>query len=295
VTILAGTHSHGQGHATTYAQMAADWLGVPFDTIRFVQGDTDAVTFGRGTYAARSSLLGGCALKMAADAIVEKARALAAFLLEAAPADLQFANGVFSITGTDRALPLVEIAKAAYRPAGLPAQYLGLEASGSWAADPPNYPNGCHVAEVEIDPDTGRVSLARYAVVDDVGRIVNPMICEGQVHGALAQGIGQALLEDTVYDAASGQLVSASFMDYAMPRAADAPDFVFETRNVPCKTNPLGVKGAGEAGAIGSCPAVMNAVIDALDRAYGIRAIDMPATPQKVWTAIQSANQVAAE
>jgi carbon-monoxide dehydrogenase large subunit len=288
VTILAGTHSHGQGHATTYAQMVADWLGVPFGTIRFVQGDTDAVMFGRGTYAARSSLLGGCALKVAADRIVEKGRALAAHLLEAAPADVQFADGVYSIAGTDRALPLVEVAKAAHRPAGLPAQFLGLEASGSWAADPPNYPNGCHVAEVEIDRDTGEVTLARYAVVDDVGRVVNPMICEGQVHGALAQGIGQALWEEVVYDRETGQLLSGSFTDYAMLRADDLPDFAVAFHEAPATTNPLGIKGVGETGVVAAPAVVVNAILDAL-RPLGVRDIATPVTAERVWRAIAAA------
>jgi carbon-monoxide dehydrogenase large subunit len=288
VTILAGTHSHGQGHATTYAQMVADWLGVPFDMIRFVQGDTDAVMFGRGTYAARSSLLGGCALKVAADRIVEKGRALAAFLLEAAPLDVQFDGGVYRIAGTDRALPLVEVAKAAHRPAGLPPRFLGLEATGSWAAEPPNYPNGCHAAEVEVDPDTGHVTLARYAVVDDVGRVVNPMICEGQVHGALAQGIGQALWEDVVYDRASGQLLAGSFADYTMPRADDLPKFAVAFHEAPATTNPLGIKGVGETGTVAAPAVVVNAVLDAL-RPRGVRDLATPLTAERVWRAIAAA------
>ena len=288
VTILAGTHSHGQGHATTYAQMVADWLGLPFETIRFVQGDTDAVPFGRGTYAARSSLVGGSALKLAADAIVEKARKLAAFLMEAAPEDVQFRDGVFAIAGTDRAMPLAEVARASYRPAGLPPQFLGLEASGSWAAEPPNYPNGCHVAEIEIDPETGRVALDRYAVVDELGRVVNPMICAGQVHGALAQGIGQALCEEVAYDRASGQLLSGSFMDYAMPRAGDLPDFSVSFEEIPATTNPIGIKGVGETGTVAAPAAVVNAIIDAL-RPFGVADIETPATPERIWRAIRNA------
>ena len=288
VTILAGTHSHGQGHATTYAQMVADWLGLPFETIRFIQGDTDAVPFGRGTYAARSSLVGGSALKLAADAIVEKARKLAAFLMEAAPEDVHFRDGVFAIAGTDRAMPLAEVARAAYRPAGLPPQFLGLEASGSWAADPPNYPNGCHVAEIEIDPETGRVALDRYAVVDELGRVVNPMICAGQVHGALAQGIGQALCEEVAYDRASGQLLSGSFMDYAMPRAGDLPNFSVSFEEIPATTNPIGIKGVGETGTVAAPAAIVNAIIDAL-RPFGVADIETPATPERVWRAIGAA------
>jgi aerobic carbon-monoxide dehydrogenase large subunit len=289
VTVLAGTHSHGQGHATTYAQMVAEWLGVPFDQVRFLQGDTDAVPFGRGTYAARSSLLGGCALKLAADGIIDKARALAAFLMEAAPDDVQFNDGVFAISGTDRTLSLVDVAKASFRPGGVPPRFLALEASGTWAAEPPNYPNGCHFAEVEVDPDTGRVSLARYAVVDDVGRVINPMICEGQVHGALAQGIGQALLEEVVYDGA-GQLVSGSFADYAMPRADDLPAFRVAFHEVWATTNPLGVKGVGETGTVAAPATVVNAILDAL-RPLGVEDIATPASPERVWRALQAARR----
>ncbi len=285
VTIIAGTHSHGQGHATTYAQMAAQWLGVPYESIRFVQGDTDAVAFGRGTYAARSSLVGGCALKLAVDAVIEKARAMAAHLLEAAPADVQFDDGVFTIAGTDRAMSLVEVAKAFYR-ARLPAQFgLGLDASGSWAADPPNYPNGCHVCEVEVDPETGAAAIARYAVVDDVGMVVNPMICEGQVHGALAQGIGQALLEQVIYHRGSGQLLSGSFLDYAMPRADDLPDFAVAFRAIPATTNPLGIKGVGETGVVAAPATVINALLDAL-APLGVDDLATPATPERLWQAI---------
>jgi carbon-monoxide dehydrogenase large subunit len=213
LTIVAGTHSHGQGHATTYAQMVTDWLGVPFESIRFVQGDTDAVPMGRGTYAARSMQVGGNALKAAADAIVEKARAMAAHLMEAAPGDIEFKDGAFRIAGTDRAMPLAEVAKAFYRPMGLPKQFgVGLEAAGSFSSEPPNYPNGCHVCEVEVDPSTGAVAILRYTAVDDVGRVINPLLCEGQMHGGIAQGIGQALLEKVVFDAA-GQIITGTFQD----------------------------------------------------------------------------------
>jgi aerobic carbon-monoxide dehydrogenase large subunit len=287
VTILAGTHSHGQGHATTYAQMVAEWLGVPFEGIRFLQGDTDAVPFGRGTYAARSSLLGGCALKLAADAVIDKARSLAAFLMEAAPDDVQFAEGRFTIAGTDRSLSMVEVAKASFRPGGVPPKFLALEGSGTWAADPPNYPNGCHFAEIEVDPETGRVDLARYAVVDDVGRVINPMICEGQVHGALAQGIGQALYEEVVYDRA-GQLVSGSFADYAMPRADDLPSFKVAFHEEWATTNPLGVKGVGETAVVAAPATIINAILDAL-RPLGVDDLDTPATPERVWRAILAA------
>jgi carbon-monoxide dehydrogenase large subunit len=286
VTIVAGTFSHGQGHATSFAQMVAEWLGVPFESIRYVQGDTDQVPFGRGTYASRSVMLGGAALKMASDAIVAKAKPLAAHLLEAAAADLAFKDGKFEVAGTDRGMSLVNVAKAFYRPVGLPKQFgVGLDASGTASAELPNFPNGCHVCEVEVDPETGEVSIDRYAVVDDVGVTINPLICEGQIHGALAQGIGQALFENVAFERESGQMLSASFMDYAMPRATDFPDYALEFIEVPCTTNPIGVKGVGEAGCVGAPPAVIGAILDALGP-LGVEHIDMPATPHRVWQAI---------
>ena len=293
IEIRVGTHSHGQGHETVYAQMASEWLGVPFENIRFVQGDTDAVPIGRGTYGSRSMQIGGNALKRAADSIIEKAKPMAAMMLEAAAGDIEFKDGAFRIVGTDRALPLTAVAKAFYRPAMLPPQFdVGLEASGTFAAEPPNYPNGCHLCEVEIDPETGQVTLARYAAVDDVGRVMNRLLCEGQVHGGVGQGVGQALMEAIVFDA-EGQLVTGSFQDYAMPRAEDFPDLVSEIAEVPATTNPLGVKGAGEAGATGAPPAVISAILDAL-KPLGIDHIDMPATPSRVWAAINAAKPRAA-
>jgi carbon-monoxide dehydrogenase large subunit len=288
VTVVAGTHNHGQGHATTYAQLVSEWLGVPFESIRLVQGDTDAVSFGRGTYASRSAMLGGSALKGAADAIIEKAKPMAAFLLEASAGDIGFKEGAFCISGTDKKIPLVDVAKAFYRPVGPTTKFgTGLDASGS-SAHPPTFPNGCHVCELEIDPETGVVEIDRYTVVDDVGRVINPMICHGQIEGALAQGIGQALMENVAFDPESGQMLSASFMDYAMPRAADVPlHYEMDFIDVPAKTNPLGVKGVGEAGCVGAPPAVMNAILDALK----IDHLDMPATPRRVWEAIQRAKK----
>lgn len=293
VTIVAGTHSHGQGHATTYAQLVSDWLGVPFGNIRLVQGDTDAVAFGRGTYASRSAMLGGSALKGAADAIIEKAKAMAAHLMEASPADLEFQAGKFSVMGTDRSLPLTDVAKAFFRPVGPTTQFgTGLDASGS-SNVPPTFPNGCHACELEIDPDTGEVFIDRYVVVDDVGRVINPMICHGQIEGALAQGIGQALMENIAFDRESGQMLSASFMDYAMPRAGDLPlHYELDFIDVPAKTNPLGVKGVGEAGCVGAPPVVMNAILDAL-RPLGVQHLDMPATPHRVWQAIRAGERQA--
>jgi carbon-monoxide dehydrogenase large subunit len=293
LTILAGTHSHGQGHATVYAQMVTEWLGVPFENIRFVQGDTDAVPIGRGSYGSRSMHVGGNALKKAADSIIEKAKPMAAMMMEAAAGDIEFKDGTFRIVGTDRSMKLTDVARGFYRPAHLPAQFdVGLEASGTFAAEPPNYPNGCHVCEVEVDPETGHVTLDRYAAVDDVGKIMNQLLCEGQIHGGVAQGVGQALMEAIVFDGA-GQLITGSFQDYAMPRAEDFPDLVSELTEVPAKTNPLGVKGAGEAGATGAPPAVIGAILDAL-KPLGIEHIDMPATASRVWTAIHASQAKAA-
>jgi carbon-monoxide dehydrogenase large subunit len=289
VTVVAGTHSHGQGHATTYAQLVSDWLGVPFENVRLVQGDTDAVSFGRGTYASRSAMLGGSALKGAADAIIDKGKPMAAFLLEASPNDIEFQAGKYAVVGTDRGIPLTEVAKAFFRPVGPTTKFgVGLDASGASNA-PPSFPNGCHVCELEVDPETGVVEIDRYVVVDDVGKVINPLICHGQIEGALAQGIGQALMEAVRFDSESGQMLSASFMDYAMPRADDVPlhvemDFI----DVPAKTNPLGVKGVGEAGCVGAPPAIMNALLDAL-RPLGVKHLDMPATPRRVWEALQNA------
>jgi carbon-monoxide dehydrogenase large subunit len=294
VAIVAGTHSHGQGHATTYAQMVSDWLGIPFEKIRFVQGDTDAVPFGRGTYAARSSMVGGCALKLAADAIIDKAKPMAAFLMEASAADIEFKDGEFRVVGTDKAMGMMAVARGFYRPMGLPKEFsVGLEASGSWASEPPNFPNGFHACEVEVDPDTGALTIDRYACVDDLGIVINPMICEGQVMGALAQGIGQTLMEQVVYDPATGQLVTGSFMDYAMPRANDIPEVHSEFCEVPSTTNPLGIKGIGESGSIASPPAIMSALQDAL-KPLGVAHIDMPATPARVWAAIEAARKAKA-
>ena len=286
LTVVAGTHSHGQGHATTYAQLVSEWLGVPFENVRLVQGDTDAVAFGRGTYASRSAMLGGSALKAASDAIIEKAKPMAAHLMETAVSDLQFEDGAFVVSGTDKKIRLTDVAKAFFRPVGPTTKFgAGLDASGSSAA-PPTFPNGCHVCELEVDPETGVVQIDRYVVVDDVGKVINPMICHGQIEGALAQGIGQALMENVVFDRESGQVLSASFMDYAMPHASDLPlHYELDFIDVPAKTNPLGVKGVGEAGCVGAPPAVMNAILDALGP-LGVTHLDMPATPHRVWRAI---------
>jgi len=291
LSILAGTHSHGQGHATVFAQIAHDLLGVPFESIRYVQGDTAQVAIGRGTYGARSMVVGGNALKAAADAIVEKGKKLAADMMEADAGDVVFADGEYRVTGTDKVISIIDVAKASYAPMGpiTDKHGVGLESSGSFSPTPPSHPNGSHVCEVEVDPETGEVTIDRYHVVDDLGRIINPMIVRGQIQGGVVQGIGQALMEHQVYDRDSGQLLTGSFMDYAMPRAGDMPDIDANMEEIPCKTNPLGVKGIGESGTIGAPPTIINAVIDAL-RPLGVEAIDMPASPLRVWEAIQRAN-----
>jgi carbon-monoxide dehydrogenase large subunit len=289
VSILAGTHSHGQGHATVFAQLVSEFLGIPVDSIRYVQGDTDQVPFGRGTYAARSSMIGGCSLRLAADMIIEKGKRMASRLLEAAEGDIEFEQGQFVVSGTDRKIGIVDVAKACYAPMGLPKDFsLGLDGFGTWATEPPNFPNGCHACEVEVDPKTGVTRIDTYTAIDDVGRILNPMICEGQVMGGIAQGIGQALMEKVVYEPESGQLLSGSFSDYAMPRSDDMPTFQLELVEIPSTTNPLGVKAVGEAGTIGAPVTVINAILHAL-RPLGVKHIDMPATPLRVWEAIAQA------
>jgi aerobic carbon-monoxide dehydrogenase large subunit len=295
LTILGGTHSHGQGHATVFAQLAHEWLGVPLEDIRYVQGDTAQVPMGRGTYGARSAIVGGNALKAASEAIIEKGKQLAATLMEADAADIEFEDGQYRVVGTDKAITITDVAKAAYAPMGpLTGKFgVGLEASGSFSPEPPSHPNGAHVCELEVDPETGEVTIDRYFVVDDLGRVLNPLIVRGQIHGGVVQGLGQALLEHQVYDRQSGQLISGSFMDYGMPRADTMPNVEAELEEVPCKTNPLGVKGIGESGTIGAPPTVINALIDAL-APLGVDRIDMPATPLRVWQAISRARSGAA-
>jgi carbon-monoxide dehydrogenase large subunit len=286
VTLLIGSQSTGQGHATAYAQIVAQQLGLAPDKMRTFQGDTDRIKTGGGTGGSSSIPCGGASLDGAVKKLAEQIKKLAADALEASAGDLEIDAGTVRVAGTDR---VVSFAELAARPQAKPEQ---LTAADTWTPKEATYPNGTHVVEVEVDPATGAVGIVKYVVVDDFGVTVNPLMLAGQVHGGAVQGIGQALLEDTTYDPASGQLVAASLMDYALPRAAHAPDFVFETLNVPCKTNPLGVKGAGEAGAIGSCPALINAIVDALWRAYRIRHIDMPATPERVWAAIEEGRRV---
>ena len=283
VSVLTGSHSHGQGHETTFAQLVSDRLGVPFDQVDVVHGDTAQVPFGMGTYGSRSLAVGGSALVKAMDKVIYKGRKIAAHLMEASAEDIEFADGVYTIAGTDKQLTFGEVAFAAYVPHNFPFDELepGLEETAYY--DPANftYPAGTYVCEVEVDPETGVVDICSFHASDDFGRVVNPMIVAGQVHGGLAQGIGQALLEHGVYDEA-GQLLTGSYMDYAMPRAADLPDFSVDTTVTECTHNPLGVKGCGEAGAIGSPPAVINAIVDVLS-GYGVTHVDMPATPEKIW------------
>ena len=290
VTVFTGAHSHGQGHETTFAQLVVDQLGVPMDQIDIVHGDTAKIPFGMGTYGSRSLAVGGSAMVKAMDKIITKGKRIAAHLMEAAVTDIEFKDGRFSVAGTDKSKALSEVSLAAYIPHNYPIDEIepGLDETAFY--DPKNftYPGGCHVCEVEIDPDTGTVSMINFTAIDDIGRVINPMIVEGQVQGGVAQGIGQALMENTFYDQ-QGQLVTGSFMDYQMPRAHDFAGLHVGTENTMCTHNPLGSKGVGEVGAIGSPPAVINAVVDAL-RDYGIRHFDMPATPEKIWTIIQ-ANQ----
>ncbi|MFT0170930.1 xanthine dehydrogenase family protein molybdopterin-binding subunit [Paraburkholderia mimosarum] len=291
VTVFTGSHSHGQGHETTFAQVVSDRLGVPIEQIEIVHGDTARIPFGMGTYGSRSIAVGGSALMKALDKIEAKAKKIAAHMLEAGAEDIEFADGVFRVAGTDRTKTFAEISLAAYVPHNYPLETLepGLDESAFY--DPTNftYPSGAYLCEVEVDPDTGETRIERFTAVDDFGNVINPMIVEGQVHGGLGQGIGQAMLERCVYDNESGQLLSGSYMDYAMPHASDVPSFTVETaKGTPCTHNPLGVKGCGEAGAIGSPPAVINAILDALS-SLGVKDLQMPATPHRVWQAIQAA------
>ncbi len=289
VTVQTGSHSHGQGHETTFAQVVADKLGIPIENVQIVHGDTAKVPFGMGTYGSRSIAVGGTAIVNALDKVITKGRKIAAHLLEASEDDVVFEDGVYQVKGTDKKKAFGEIALTAYVPHQYPIEEIepGLEETAFY--DPKNFtfPAGTYICEVEIDPRTGETRIDKFVAADDFGNLINPMIVEGQVHGGLVQGIGQALLEHAVYDD-QGQLLSGSYMDYCMPRADDVPSFTVATTVTPCTHNPLGVKGCGEAGAIGSPPAVINAICDAL-KEYGVEHIDMPATPEKVWRAIQSA------
>ena len=286
VTIFTGSHSHGQGHETTFAQVVAGKLGIPVENVEIVHGDTGRVLFGMGTYGSRSLAVGGTAIVKAVDKVIAKGKKIAAHLLEAADTDIVFENGEFKVAGTDKKVPFAQVSLTAYVPHNYPLDKLEPGLNENAFYDPANFtfPAGSYVCEVEVDPATGEVEICAFTAVDDFGNIVNPMIVEGQVHGGLAQGLGQAMLEECVYDKQTGQLLSGSYMDYAMPRADDLPSFKVDTCVTACSHNPLGVKGCGEAGAIGSPPALINAITDAL----GVRDLAMPATRERVWRAAQA-------
>ncbi len=288
IEVLTGSHSHGQGHETTFAQLVSGRLGIPLDQVSIVHGDTDKVQMGMGTYGSRSGAVGMSAIVKALDKVEAKAKKIAAHMMEADEGDIVIENGACKVAGTDKSVPWFQVALAAYTAHNLPG---GMEPGLKETAfyDPTNFtfPAGCYICEVEIDPETGTTEIVQFVASDDFGKIINPMIVEGQVHGGIAQGVGQALLEGAHYDPDSGQLLTASYMDYTMPRAGDLPSFQVSTTETPCPGNPLGIKGCGEAGAIGSPPAVMNAITDAI----GTNDLTMPATPQKVWAAIRSATR----
>jgi carbon-monoxide dehydrogenase large subunit len=292
VEVLTGCHSHGQGHETTYAQLVSGRLGIPIENVSIVHGDTDKVQMGMGTYGSRSGAVGMAAISKALDKVEAKAKKVAGHVLEASENDIEFKDGKFTVKGTDKTLDFVSVALNAYTAHKFNGQELepGLKETAFW--DPPNFtfPAGVHICELEVDPQTGVVTIERWTAVDDFGKVINPMIVEGQVHGGIAQGVGQALLEGARYDG-DGQLLTASFMDYCMPRADDLPSYKVDTIETPCPSNPLGIKGCGEAGAIASPPAVINALTDAL----GHEDVTMPATPQVVWRAAQKAVKRAAE
>ena len=286
VNVYVGTQSTGQGHETAYVQLVSNKLGIDADRIRVIQGDTDTIPVGGGTGGARSLYSEGQAILVTTNSVIEKGKQAASEVLEAAVADIEFRDGSFAITGTDRTIDILQLAETQRVKASRGESAVTLDAAEIAKIDFHTFPNGCHMAEVEVDPDTGKIELVRYLVCDDFGKAVNPLIVRGQVHGGVAQGYGQSVLERTVYDSGSGQLLSGTFTDYALPRADDLPQIEVELVEIPCATNPLGVKGAGEAGAVGSPPALINAIIDALAD-DGVSQIDMPATPETVWRALQ--------
>jgi carbon-monoxide dehydrogenase large subunit len=297
INVIAGTYSHGQGHHTVYSQLITDLLGVPFDKVNLIQGDSDVMPKGAsGTFGSRSSMMGGVGIKRACEALVEKGKKIAGHLLQAEPSKVGFSEGVFRAAAGS--ISLEEIARAAQDPNKLPdglspgldeSYFYDRNADGEGDGDSNNFPNGCHICETEVDPDTGTIEIVAFTAVDDCGVVLNPMIVDGQVLGGIAQGIGQAIMENTVYDQETGQFLTGSFMDYGMPRAQHFPNIGIFFNTVPCTTNDLGVKGAGEAGCCGAPSALVHAVIDAL-RDYGIRHVDMPLTPERVWRTIQQAN-----
>lgn len=282
--------SNGQGHETIYQRLVSDRLGLPPETVQVFQGDTDISAFGRGSFGSRSMMAGGGAVSQACDKVVEKGKRIAAFLMQTDAAEVTFDGGQFRAAGGGGSVGLDAVMKAGFSVASLPRDLEGgLDAIAVFVPPAPTYPNACHVCELEVDPDTGALEICRYVVVDDVGTVLDHQMVEGQVQGGMAQGLGQALMENVRYDD-DGQILSASFMDYGMPRAADVPGCELLTQGTPTQNNPLGVKGAGEAGTIGALPAIMNAVINALSP-LGVRHIDMPATPERVWTAIRNAKE----
>ena len=290
VVLITGSMDHGQGHGTTFKQVLSEKLGIDADKIRYRYGDSDLVTMGIGTFGSRSAQLAGSAIVTAADRLIEKGRRIAAHVMEAAASDIVFEAGRFTIAGTDRSVAIEDVARQAFQSTQLPEDIeTGFtERANFGPADAATFPSGAHVAEVEIDAETGEVKLARYCAVDDVGTMLNPLLCEGQIHGGIVQGIGQVLLENLVYDPETGQLLTGSFQDYGMPRADDFCSFELEENSSPTDKNPLGVKGIGEAGTLGAIPAVMNAVNNALG-AIGAPPVDLPATPEKIWRAIRAA------
>ena len=291
ITLVVGTQDFGMGHASPFAQVLSEKLDVPFDKVRVVQGDSDRLIAGGGSGGSKSIMHSGTAIVEAAVKVIDQGRQIASHVLEAAAADIEFKNGRFVIAGTDRSIGIMELAQKLQGGINLP-EGVSPTLDVNHVSDGPGastYPNGCHVAEVEVDPETGVIEVVKYSCVNDFGTVINPMIVEGQLHGGVVQGIGQALMEMTAYDS-EGQLLTGSYMDYALPRAVDAPMFDVADHPVPAKTNPLGVKGCGEAGCAGSLTSIMNAVVDALSE-YGIRHIDMPATPYKVWQAIRAAGE----
>src|SRR5262249_20565726 len=293
VTIITGTLDYGQGHATPFAQVLSERIGIPFERIRLLQGDSDQLIAGGGTGGSRSITASGTAIVEAAAKVVDQGKPIAAVALEAAASDNEFADARFAIAGTDRSISILQLAEKLRNglklPDGVPHS---LDVKHASEPIPSAFPNGCHVAEVEIDPDTGVVEVVKYTSANDFGTVINPMLVEGQMHGGLVQGIGQALMEQALYDS-EGQPITGSYMDYPLPRADAAPFFVTEHHPVPCKTNPLGTKGCGEAGCAGALVSVMNAIVDALAD-YGVRHIDMPATPERVWKAMREGKQIQA-
>jgi aerobic carbon-monoxide dehydrogenase large subunit len=292
-TLLMGSKNQGQGHETVFKQVLNEKLGLDPAVVQYIDGDTDRVAFGIGTNGSRSTVIGGSALWMAADKVIAKGKRIAAHLLEAAEIDIEFAVGAdggnFTVAGTDRRIGIADVAKASFQAGRLPPGLEGgLYETGTFAPDDNTYPNGCHICEVEIDPDTGALDIVRYVVIDDVGTVVNPIGLKGQIHGGIAQGLGQALMEQVVYDRGSGQNLTGSFMDYPMPRADTMPYMEITSNPVPTKRNPLGAKGAGEAGTVGALPAIVNAVVDALSP-LGVKSLEMPATSARVWQAIRDA------